>query len=78
MSTFAPGERYVSAGRLPAAGTTRARVHEAHELYGSVDDGSLSAVYPALATADPDLFGLSVVSTSGDLVEAGDARVRSR
>jgi glutaminase len=75
MSTFAPGERYVSAGRLPATGTTRARVEEAHRLYGSVDDGSLSAVYPALATADPGLFGLSVVSTSGDLVEAGDARV---
>ena len=61
----APAERFVSAGRLPATGTTRARVEEAHALYRGVDDGSLSGVYPALATVDPCLFGLSVVSTAG-------------
>ena len=68
-------ERFVSAGRMPTPGTTRMRVEEAHELYRSVDEGSLSAVYPALATADPGLFGLSVVSTTGHLVVAGDAEV---
>lgn len=71
----APADRFVSAGRLPATGTTRARVEEAHALYRGVDDGSLSGVYPALATVDPGLFGLGVVSTAGELVEVGDARV---
>jgi glutaminase len=51
------------------------RVEEAHERYRDVRSGSLSAVYPALATADPGLFGIGVVSTRGDLVEVGDARV---
>lgn len=74
MST--PGtERFVSAGRLPAPDTIRVRVEEAHRLFRGVDDGSLSAVYPALASADPGLFGLSVVSTTGGLAVAGDAHV---
>ncbi|WP_322921937.1 glutaminase A [Nocardioides renjunii] len=67
--------RHVSAGLLPAPATTRARVTEAHELFRTVTDGSLSTVYPALATADPDLFGLSLVSTAGAVVAAGDAGV---
>ncbi|WP_457206408.1 glutaminase A [Nocardioides sp. P5_C9_2] len=68
-------DRFVSVGRLPGASVTRARVEEAHALYGPVGDGSLSTVYPALVDVDPDLFGLSVVSTAGELVVAGDARV---
>ncbi len=67
-------DRFVSVGRLPALAATRARVEEAHAMFGSVADGSLSTVYPALAAADPDLFGLGVVSTGGDLVAVGDAR----
>lgn len=66
-------ERHVSAGRLPATETTRARVTEAHALFRTVPDGSLSGVYPALAAADPDLFGLSIATTGGDVVSAGDA-----
>lgn len=69
------GDRYVSVGRLPTTAATRARVQEAYDLFGSVPDGSLSAVYPALATADPGLFGLSVASTTGDVITVGDARV---
>ena len=69
MSTFAPGERFVSAGRLPAAG------HHPGPGRGGPQavprrstTGRSPAVYPALASADPGLFGLSVVSTAGDLV----------
>lgn len=68
-------DRFVSAGRLPGPDTTRARVEEAHALFGPVTDGVVSTVYPALATVDPDLFGLSIVTTGGDVVAAGDARV---
>jgi glutaminase len=65
--------RVVSAGRLPARETVQARVDRAHEEFRSVGTGALSPVYPALAEADPDLFGLSVVSTAGEVVTAGDA-----
>src|SRR3954454_10226834 len=34
----------------------------------------MSQVYPVLAEADPDAFGLAVVSVSGEQVLAGDAR----
>jgi glutaminase len=51
----------------------RARIAEAHALFRTASDGSLSAVYPALATADPHLFGLSVAATSGQVISAGDA-----
>jgi glutaminase len=37
--------------------------------------GSLSQVYPALAGADPDAFGLAVVSVAGEHVVTGDAEV---
>ncbi|KRF32442.1 glutaminase A [Nocardioides sp. Soil805] len=69
-------DRFVSAGGMPARADTRAHVEEAHALFGPVADGSLSTVYPALTTVDPDLFGLAVVTTGGDLVVAGDARVQ--
>ncbi|WP_107774727.1 hypothetical protein [Nocardioides sediminis] len=58
-------ERFVSAGRLPATPTVRARVEEAHERFREVRGGSLSAVCPALATADPGLLGIGVVSSRG-------------
>ena len=41
--------------------------------FTTVSDGSLSSTYPALATVDPGLFGLSVATTSGDIISAGDA-----
>ena len=68
-------ERFVSAGSLPPTRRPRHARRRHTSSFGSVPDGSLSVVYPALATADPDLFGLSVASTNGDVVEAGDAQV---
>ncbi|PKH40532.1 glutaminase A [Nocardioides alpinus] len=66
--------RHVSPGRLPATPTTQDRVTEAHELFRSESSGALSGTYPALATVDPGLFGLSVVTTTGDVISAGDAQ----
>lgn len=73
-----PGEtsaesRFVSSGRLPPVESVRAALQEAHELFSPERSGTLSQVYPALAAADPDLFGLSVVSVAGEVVAVGDA-----
>ena len=46
---------------------------EVHERLAADHSGSLSTVYPVLA--DPDLFGLSVVSVTGQVARTGDADV---
>jgi len=48
---------------------------EVHERLAADHSGSLSSVYPVLAAADPDLFGLSVVSVTGQVARTGDADV---
>jgi glutaminase len=64
---------YVSTGQLPAPAEVRTLVDEAHARYRSNADGEVSRVYPALAQAASDLFGLCLVGTSGTVYEAGDA-----
>ena len=68
-------ERFVSAGRLPAPDAVRAIVDEAHALAHPDDSGALSTVYPSLAHADPDDFGLAVASVRGEVVTSGHAEV---
>ena len=46
---------------------------EAHEKSRSNADGQNSQVYPALSAARPDLFGICVVGTGGNIYAAGDA-----
>ncbi len=68
-------DRFVSSGRLPGRDTVQATVDEAYELFRGERSGALSNVYPALFSANPDHFGLAVVSTGGELATSGDARV---
>jgi glutaminase len=63
---------FVSTGRLPAAEEVQALVEEAHARYHSNDEGEPSQVYPALARAPRQLFGVCVVGTSGNVYSAGD------
>ncbi len=63
---------YTSAGHLPSAAAVQAGVDEAWWRFRGHRDGSPSSVYPALATAEPDLFGIAVVGTSGETFTAGD------
>lgn len=71
--TPAPGEsQYVSTGRLPSPEQVTALVASAHAQYKSNTDGQNSQVYPALARASADLFGICVVGTSGNVYAAGD------
>jgi glutaminase len=66
-------EPFVSTGRLPTPERVRGLVLEAYERYRSNADGEVSQVYPALARAPRDLFGISVVTASGSVYSAGDA-----
>ncbi|WP_347353114.1 glutaminase A [Intrasporangium sp.] len=70
-----PPGRHVSTGRLPPPSVVADLVATAHARYRQVPDGAVSLVYPALAEADPSLFGLSVVGVEGNCLEAGDAAV---
>ena len=66
---------FVSTGRLAASADVR-RILDATWADAARDDsGENSDVYPALAAADPDQFGLSVVATDGRVFDCGDAHV---
>jgi glutaminase len=66
-------EAHVSTGRLPAAEIVQAWIDEAHARYAPNAEGAVSTVYPALAQAPPEHFGICVVGTSGRAFTAGDA-----
>jgi glutaminase len=66
------GSSYVSTGHLPAPELVMALVAEAYARYKPNTDGENSQVYPALARAPCDLFGVCVVGTSGRIYPVGD------
>jgi glutaminase len=65
----------VSTGSLPTAAQVEALVAEAHERYREDASGATSSVYPALARADPGLFGVCVIGMSGNVYGTGDTEV---
>lgn len=66
---------FVSSGTLPAAPEVLAWVAHCHARFADVTDGTVSEVYPALAVANPEHFGLCVASVGGELFAAGDSDV---
>jgi glutaminase len=64
---------FISTGRLPSTELVREWVVEAYERYRDNVEGEVSQIYPALARVDRALFGVCLVSTSGDVSLAGDA-----
>ncbi len=66
---------HVSTGQLPPTDRVRDLITSVHERYATVMDGALSTVYPALTLADPEHFGISVVSVDGEVVQVGDTDV---
>lgn len=70
-----PADPFVATGRLPAAPDVQRLVDATHAELADLADGANATVYPALATVDPALFGLCVVSTEGRVYAAGDADV---
>jgi glutaminase len=65
---------FVSTGQLPPTGRVEQLVDEAYRLFGANREGQVSDVYPALTRVPPDLFGICVVSTSGAVHAAGNAK----
>jgi glutaminase len=72
LSVDGPDSSFVSTGNLPTPETITALVNEAHARFKSNTDGENSQVYPALAGAPRELFGVCVVGVSGNIYAAGD------
>ncbi len=66
-------DQWISTGRLPAETVVRALVEEAHQRFRSVREGTVATYIPALASADPNQFGIAVATTTGQLFEAGES-----
>lgn len=47
----------------------------AHAAFASLDEGETAQYIPALASADPDRFGLVAMTVEGELVTAGDTDI---
>ena len=47
-----------------------------HDRHVGVKDGAVADYIPELASAEPDYFGISMVTTQGAVYEAGDTRER--
>ncbi|ROS23780.1 glutaminase A [Cellulomonas sp. PhB150] len=62
----------VSTGRLPDRDRVRRIVDDAHARFAGVDEGRVADYIPALASADPGLFGLSMVAVDGASHDVGD------
>ncbi|MEO0453557.1 MAG: glutaminase A [Verrucomicrobiota bacterium] len=46
-----------------------------HDKFKSINDGEVASYIPELATADPNWFGISIVTMDGHLYEVGDTRI---
>ena len=50
------------------------QLEELHRKFSSVTDGAVATYIPELAKANPDWFGICIVTTNGGIYEAGDSR----
>ncbi len=66
-------DAFVSTGRLAPAAEVRRLLHAVHAEVAALSEGENSQVYPTLAQADPERFGLCVVATDGQVFDCGDA-----
>ncbi len=67
------GRRFVSTGSLPDDNLIDDLIRRAHAEFADVGDGEVSTVYPALAAADPNLFGICLTDNAGGVHAVGDA-----
>ena len=63
----------VSTGELPVPGVVQSLLDEVHDLYRSLDEGAVADYIPALANADPSLFGVSIFGVGGRSFSVGDS-----
>ncbi len=62
-------------GMKTVASPFRAFLNDMHQRYASLTDGRIASHIPELASANPDWFGIAVVSTDGMVYEVGDSQV---
>lgn len=70
-----PGASYISTGHLPRDEWVCDAVAACHAEVATVSEGRVSTVYPALAQADPSLFGIAVIGVDGHEFVAGDVDI---
>jgi glutaminase len=63
----------VSTGDLPSLLEVKQHLHDAYDHYRGDADGAVADYIPALAEADPTLFGASIVGAAGNAADVGDA-----
>ncbi len=64
---------YISNGLLPPAELVNALIVDAHARYRTNEEGANADVYPTLALARRDAFGICVAATTGAIFSTGDA-----
>src|SRR5258707_388335 len=50
------------------------QLEELHRKFSSIGDGAVATYIPELAKANPQWFGICIVTTNGGVYEAGDSR----
>jgi glutaminase len=68
-----PEPELISTGRLPRDEAVLAVLTEAFHEYRHLNDGAVADYIPHLAAADPDLFGVAIAATTGQVLQVGDA-----
>lgn len=66
----------MSTGELPSEAVIEVLLDEVFDRYRAVDEGAVADYIPMLATADPSLFGVSIVGVRGRTFSIGDASHR--
>jgi glutaminase len=64
----------ISTGRLAPSEQVELALDRAYDQVRSLDEGRNAQVYPVLAQADPQQFGLCIVGADAQVWERGDAR----
>lgn len=59
-------------GEFPSTQRAELAIKHAFDQISSEDDGTVADYIPILAAADPSLFGISVIETTGEVHEIGD------
>jgi len=50
------------------------QLEELHQKFAAITDGAVATHIPELANADPNWFGICIVTTNGGIYETGDSR----
>jgi glutaminase len=61
-------------GSAPSASPVQAMLDKLHKQQAANSAGEVASYIPELATADPDLFGICLVTAGGTVYEVGDTR----